>query len=55
MKNTFLLLLAAATIALGVVCIVSLYLGSLAGGVVVGRFAPPAVQSLFADWSTVPV
>ena len=25
-----------------------LYLGSLAGGVVVGRFAPPAVQSLFA-------
>ena len=26
----------------------SFYLGSLAGGVVVGRFAPPAVQSLFA-------
>jgi hypothetical protein len=25
-----------------------LYLGSLAGGVVVGRFAPPAFQSLFA-------
>ena len=26
----------------------SFYLSSLAGGVVVGRFAPPAVQSLFA-------